>query len=141
MSWPRLWRWLCLAIPAAGIMQRPAMGWNPCNGFQCHMWAIGEAEFREIASTIATNGMRDAGYDTFSLDDGWQGPRLANGSITANVSAFPSGTLAPLADFVATLGLRLGTYTDRGGLTCEKYSGSRGHEAQDAATYAAWGVR
>lgn len=125
----------------AGVMSRPAMGWNPCNGYQCHMWAIGEAELRDIASSIATNGMLAAGYNFFCLDDGWQGPRLSNGSITANASAFPSGTLSPLAHYVSLLGLRFGTYTDRGGLTCEKYPGSKGHEVQDAKTYAAWGVR
>jgi alpha-galactosidase len=133
---------LSLLIPApVHASARPPMGWNPCNGFQCHMWAIGEAELCDIASAIATNGMRAAGYTYFSIDDGWQGPRLPNGSITANSSAFPSGTLAPLAECVSTVGLQLGTYTDRGGLTCEKYSGSRGYEAADAATYASWGVR
>ena len=46
--------------------------------------------------------------------DGWAGPRLPNGTITATTPAFPSGTLAPLASYVASLGLTLGVYTDRG---------------------------
>lgn len=138
---PAFIRALLLPVACLAVMRRPAMGWNPCNGFQCHMWAIGEAELQEIASAIASNGMRDAGYTLFALDDGWQGPRLANGTISANASAFPSGTLAPLGAFVESLGLYLGAYTDRGGLTCEKYSGSLGHEVQDAATYVSWGIR
>ena len=37
-------------------------------------------------------------------------------------------------------GLKLGIYADRGVLTCSKYPGSYGHEAQDAALFASWGV-
>ena len=119
----------------------PPLGWNPCNGFQCHMSAIGEPVLREIADAIAASGLRDAGYTLFSLDDGWSGPRdPASGALTANASAFPSGTLAPLAAHVAALGLELGAYADRGGLTCEKLPGSLGREALDAATLAGWGV-
>ena len=132
---------ISLLATCFAVMHRPAMGWNPCNGFQCHMWAIGEAELRDIAIEIANNGMLSAGYEFFALDDGWQGPRLSDGSITANSSAFPSGTLEPLGASVKGLGLSLGVYTDRGGLTCEKYSGSLGHEVQDAVSYVSWGIR
>ena len=94
------------------------------------MSAIGEATLRSIADAIVSTGMRDAGYTLFSLDDGWQGGRLADGRISANSSAFPSGTLAPLASFLASRGLSLGAYTDRGSLTCEKQVGSLDYEAQ-----------
>lgn len=36
--------------------------------------------------------------------------------------------------------MRLGMYTDAGLLTCARYPGSLGHEEQDAATFARWGV-
>lgn len=127
-------------LPVFAASISPPLGFNPCNGFNCHMSELGETTLRSIAVAIATNGLRDAGYTLFSLDDGYQGPRSANGTLTANATAFPSGTLAPLASFVRALGLSLGAYTDRGQLTCEKMSGSFGHEADDARTLAAWGV-
>jgi hypothetical protein len=37
-------------------------------------------------------------------------------------------------------GLKYGIYSDAGKLTCAKYPGSWGHEAQDAATFAQWGA-
>lgn len=130
-----------LPNPALRLFQtRPPLGWNPCNGFQCHMSAIGEATLISIADAIASNGMKAAGYTLFSLDDGYQGERDAHGALTANTSAFPSGTLAPLSSHLTSLGLLLGAYTDRGQLTCEKKSGSKGYESQDAATLASWGV-
>lgn len=34
----------------------------------------------------------------------------------------------------------MGIYGDAGYLTCAGFPGSRGHEAQDAATWASWGI-
>jgi hypothetical protein len=104
------------------------------------MLNLGEVGLREMALAVATNGMRDAGYTNFNLDDGWAGQRLANGSITAAPAGFPSGTLAPLAAYVTSLGLQLGTYTDRGTSTCAGRTGSKGFEAMDVATYIDWGI-
>ena len=74
---------------------RPVLGFNPCNGWNCHMSALGEATLRDVADAMASNGMRDAGYTLLGLDDGWVGSaRAADGSLLANASAFPSGTLA-----------------------------------------------
>jgi len=125
---------------AADWAARPPLGWNPCNGFQCRMSLLGEAALMSVADAIAANGMRAAGYALLALDDGWQGARDAAGALTADAGAFPSRSLAPLAAHAAARGLALGAYTDRGDLTCERRAGSRGHEAQDAATLAAWGV-
>ena len=118
------------------------MGFNPCflPHVGCYMLNLGEAVLGEMALAIATNGMRDAGYTVFALDDGWAGPRLPNGTITAARAGFPSGTLAPLAAYVASLGLRLGAYTDRGASTCGGRTGSKGYEAMDMATYIDWGI-
>ena len=118
------------------------MGFNPCfvPHVGCYMLNLGEAALREMALAISTNGMKDAGYVFFNLDDGWSGARLPNGSITAATAGFPSGTLAPLAAYVASLGLRLGVYTDRGTSTCAGRPGSKGYEALDVATYVHWGV-
>jgi hypothetical protein len=45
-----------------------------------------------------------------------------------------------LADYVHSKGLKLGIYSDVGATTCGGRPGSRGHEYQDAITYAAWGI-
>jgi alpha-galactosidase len=45
-----------------------------------------------------------------------------------------------LADYVHAKRLKLGLHSDAGAKTCAGYPGSRGHEYQDARTYAAWGV-
>lgn len=37
-------------------------------------------------------------------------------------------------------GLKFGIYSSSGPLTCANYTGSWGHEAQDAATFASWGA-
>jgi alpha-galactosidase len=114
----------------------PQMGWNSWNKFQSH---INEQLIREIADAMATNGMKDAGYQYVNLDDCWQGKRDAQGFIQPDPKKFPSGIKA-LADYVHSKGLKLGIYSDAGAKTCGGYPASRGHEYQDAQTYAQWGV-
>jgi alpha-galactosidase len=45
-----------------------------------------------------------------------------------------------LADYVHSQGLKLGIYSSPAAKTCAGYEGSLGHEAQDAETYAEWGI-
>ena len=45
-----------------------------------------------------------------------------------------------LADYVHSLGLKFGLYSDAGTATCAGRPGSLGFEEQDAALYASWGV-
>ena len=45
-----------------------------------------------------------------------------------------------LGDYLHSLGLRFGIYSDTSNVTCEGFPGSMGHERTDAADYAAWGV-
>ena len=125
---------------AASARRTPPRGYNPCNGFGCTMSTLGEATLRSLADAIATNGMLAAGYSWFNLDDGIVSGRDANGTLVANATGFPSGVRA-LADYVNARGLALGAYTDRGTRTCEGRPGAKDHEAQDAATWASWGVR
>jgi alpha-galactosidase len=116
--------------------QMPPMGWNSWNKFQCD---VNEEIIRRMADAMATNGMKDAGYQYINIDDCWHGQRDAQGFIHADPQKFPSGIRA-LADYVHSKGLKLGIYTDVGDKTCGGRPGSRGHEYQDAYTYAQWGV-
>lgn len=120
----------------AQLALNPPMGWNSWNKFGCN---VSEQLIREIANAMVSTGMKSAGYQYINIDDCWQVSRDAQGAIVADPSRFSSGIKA-LADYVHSKGLKLGVYTDAGRLTCQKRPGSLNHEAQDARTYAQWGV-
>lgn len=120
-----------------GLAKTPPMGWNSWNKFACK--GLNEKVVRETADAIASNGMKDAGYQFVILDDCWQTGRDANGNILADAERFPSGMKA-LGDYIHSRGLKFGIYTDAGTMTCAKRLGSIGHEYQDAKQYANWGV-
>jgi alpha-galactosidase len=125
--------------PAASIdalAPTPPMGWNSWNHFACN---VSEQLIRSAADQLVASGMRDAGYKYIVIDDCWHGARDAAGNIQPDPQRFPSGIKA-LADYVHSKGLKFGIYSDAGTKTCAGRPGSRGHEFQDAAQYAAWGV-
>lgn len=124
-----------MAAPAPTVTAAtPPMGWNSWNFFA---EKVSDADIRAAADALASSGMRDAGYVYVNIDDGWQGKRDAHGVIHPN-ARFPD--MKALADYVHARGLKLGIYSSPGPTTCAGFSGSLGHEAQDARTYAAWGV-
>jgi alpha-galactosidase len=120
-----------------GLARTPPMGWNSWNKFACK--GLNEKVVRETADAMASNGMKDAGYQFVIIDDCWQTGRDAAGNIVADAERFPSGIKA-LADYIHGKGLKFGIYTDAGTMTCAKRPGSIGHEYQDAKQYANWGV-
>jgi alpha-galactosidase len=121
----------------SGLARTPPMGWNSWNKFACN--GLNEKVVRETADAMASNGMKDAGYQFVIIDDCWQTGRDAAGNIVADAERFPSGIKA-LADYIHGKGLKFGIYTDAGTMTCAKRPGSIGHEYQDAKQYANWGV-
>jgi alpha-galactosidase len=96
-----------------------------------------DAEVRKVADGMVANGMRDAGYVYIQIDEGWQGRRDAQGNMHANEN-FPD--MKALAGYVHSKGLKLGVYSSPGPAACYGYAGSYGHEAQDARSYAQWGI-
>ncbi|WP_263369015.1 glycoside hydrolase family 27 protein [Edaphobacter dinghuensis] len=143
------WVWICsllmvvLLAPAAGhalengLARTPPMGWNSWNKYACK--GINEGVVRETADAMASNGMKDAGYQYVIIDDCWQTGRDAEGNIVVDKEKFPNGIKA-VADYVHSKGLKFGIYTDAGTETCGGRPGSLGHEYQDARQYAEWGV-
>ena len=136
-------RALLLAIvllPSAVLAQTdnpaptPPMGWNSWNLFA---EKVTDKDVRAAADAMISSGMKDAGYVYINIDDTWQGKRDAQGNIQAN-SKFPD--MKALSDYVHSKGLKIGIYSSPGPTTCAKYEGSYQHEAQDAKTYAAWGI-
>jgi alpha-galactosidase len=118
------------------LAQTPPMGWNSWNKFGCK---VSEELIKTVADAMATNGMKDAGYEYVVIDDCWQVKRDDDGFIVADAQQFPSGIKA-LADYIHGKGLKFGIYSDAGAMTCAKRPGSQGHEYQDAIQYGRWGV-
>ncbi len=122
-------------VPDNGIARTPAMGWNSWNKFAGR---VDDASVRSMADAMVSSGMRDAGYTYINIDDTWEGDqRDAQGNITTN-RKFPD--MKGLADYVHAKGLKIGIYSSPGPTTCAGYIGSYGHEAQDAKTFASWGI-
>ncbi|MDD2764398.1 MAG: alpha-galactosidase [Opitutaceae bacterium] len=135
------------------VAPTPPMGWNSWNRFGEN---VSERLIMETADAMASNGMKDAGYQYVVIDDGWQlgmtpargwewqGTAFKAGRDTNNVLMvdpvkFPNG-MKYVADYVHSKGLRFGIYTAPGRRTCAGHTGSLGYEEIDLRTFAAWGV-
>ncbi len=138
------------AEPDAGALAQttaatPPMGWNSWNTFEC---TLNETLIQGVADTMVSSGMAAVGYQYVNLDDCWMNGRDANGNLQWNSTKFPSGIPA-LAAYVHGKGLKFGIYETPNTVTCvgiyegiapSVAVGSLGHEAQDARTFASWGV-
>ncbi|AXX30504.1 ricin-type beta-trefoil lectin domain protein [Actinosynnema pretiosum subsp. pretiosum] len=122
----------------------PPLGWNSWNSFGC---GITEGQVRQAADAMASSGMRDAGYRYVVVDDCWFDPqRDSAGDLRNHPTKFPSGMKA-LGDYIHGKGLKFGIYQAPNEKTCAQgtgahpgATGSKGHEAQDARSFASWGV-
>ncbi|HUO31945.1 MAG TPA: glycoside hydrolase family 27 protein [Bryobacteraceae bacterium] len=121
-------------VPYNGLAKTPPMGWNSWNKFRNQ---VSDQLVRQVADAIASNGMKAAGYIYVNIDDTWEAGRDTQGAIQTN-ARFPD--MKALADYIHGKGLKFGIYSSPGPKTCAGYEGSYQHEAQDARTYAAWGV-
>ena len=134
---------LCLSgIPVfaqkfTGLAPTPPMGWNSWNTFAT---SVDEKLIKETADAMITNGMRDAGYNYIVIDDGWEAmDRDSQGNLIPDPKRFPNG-MKVLGDYLHTKGFKFGIHNCAGSKTCSGFPGGRGHEFQDARTYASWGV-
>lgn len=117
------------------IALTPPLGWNSWN-----VWAttVDEGKVRDAADEMIAAGLARHGFQYVNIDDAWEGKsRAADGSIQTN-DKFPD--MPALAASVHSKGLKLGIYSGPGSRTCGGYLASYQHEAQDAATYAGWGI-
>lgn len=118
------------------------------------------------ADHLVSSGLADAGYNYILIDDGWPAcyaydnashfgpasscavppPRLEGGAVEVDAVKFPPTSpgandgVKVVADYVHSKGLRLGIYTAPHAQTCGGFTGMLGHEATDAALFAAWGI-
>jgi alpha-galactosidase len=123
----------------------PQMGWN---SWYTHYAKVTDKVIRDASDAMVASGMADFGYEFVSIDDCWARnanaanprqrgkPRDQAGNILPN-DDFPD--MNALTDYIHARGLKAGTYTSPGPLTCGGYTGSWQHEEQDARTIASWG--
>ena len=123
--------------------QLPVMGYN--TWYQYGAGATESAVLKQ-ADYLVSSGLAAVGYDTVNLDDGWMASsRSSDGSLTWDPAKFPDG-IPWLASQIHSLGLKFGIYEAIGTRTCQNLPGSGGttasdnHYAQDAQTFAAWGI-
>ncbi|GAA3294339.1 hypothetical protein GCM10020295_18620 [Streptomyces cinereospinus] len=124
-----------------GLARTPPMGFNNWNTTACGP-QFNEAMIKGIADTFVSQGLKAAGYNYVNLDDCWALPtRDAAGNLVPDPVRFPNGIKA-VADYVHSKGLKFGIYSSAGTKTCADngFPGSLGHERQDAALWASWGV-
>src|SRR3954462_5192402 len=122
---------------ANNLALTPPMGWNDWNAYGCN---VSEALVKQTAARIGSSGLGAAGYQYVNIDACWmQHSRDGAGNLQPDFAKFPDG-ISGTAAYVHGKGLKLGIYEDAGTLTCAGYPGSLGHEAQDARSFAAWGV-
>lgn len=129
------------------------MGWNSWNSFAN---IVDSQIVQQQAKALASNGMKDAGYEYVVIDEGWWlGERDAAGNIVVNAKQWPAlepgqkaGDMANIAAYIHSLGLKAGIYTDAGKDGCSMYpdsgprylhTGSEGHYDQDFLQFSEWG--
>ncbi len=144
--------WLVLLSATACFGAAP-MGWNSWNSFAN---IVDSRIVQEQARALASNGMKDAGYEYVVIDEGWWlGERDAAGNIVVNPKQWPAiqpgqkdGEMANIAAYIHSLGLKAGIYTDAGRDGCSMYpdsgpkllnTGSEGHYDQDFLQFSKWG--
>jgi alpha galactosidase A-like protein/alpha galactosidase C-like protein len=146
-----------------GLALTPPMGFNDWNAFGCNVSA---SLIEQTALAMHENGMQAAGYQYVNIDDCWMAgrdiPRTdptratagrgADGHLIPDPVYFPPSApgrtdgIKVVADYVHSLGLKLGIYEDTGTLTCQglagTYKGPDGatYDAVDAQDFADWGV-
>lgn len=113
------------------------MGYNTWYQFRTD---ISQQAILNQANYLVSTGLAAAGYDYVNLDDGWMAAkRTDGGALTWNTAKFPDG-IPWLATKIHSMGLKFGIYEAIGKQTCQHLPGSWGHYAQDAKTFAQWGV-
>lgn len=137
------------AVPIA----RPPLGWSSWNSFSN---TVDSRIVEQQARAMATNGMKDAGYEYINIDEGWwTGQRDGEGNIVVDPAQWPAlapgehaGDMRNIVRFIHGLGLKAGIYTDAGMAGCSMFpdlgpkyfhAGSEGHYDQDFLQFARWG--
>ena len=126
----------------AMAQQMPLMGWSSWNTYGI---GINDSLIKGQADAMSKLGFAEKGYKYINIDDGYFGGRDKNGKLLIHPTRFPKG-LRGLVDYIHSLGLKAGIYTDAGANTCASYWGNPkdtigigvglyGHDAEDLALF------
>ncbi len=132
---------IVLAFSLSGVkgyaQDKPTMGWSSWNTFALN---ISEDIIKGQATAMRTQGLLKVGYDHINIDDGYFGGRdPETGKLLIHPTRFPNG-LKPVVDYIHTLKMKAGIYSDGGKNTCGNYHGGDkiaegvgfyGHDQQD----------
>jgi alpha-galactosidase len=117
---------MALKVPPMGWASRERLG-----------TMIDDQAIRQAADGLEETGLKAVGFTYVEVDDGWQGERDESGTLHSNPE-FPD--MKALGDYIHAKGLKFGLMTSAAPQSCAGYTGSYGHEAEDAKTFASWGV-
>ena len=115
----------------------PIMGWSSWNTYRVN---INEDLIKKQADAMVSQGLKEVGYSFVNVDDGFFGYRDEKGVLHAHAERFPNG-MKPIADYIHSLGLKAGLYSEAGANTCGSIwdadkngigVGLYGYECQDA---------
>jgi alpha-galactosidase len=127
------------------IALTPAMGWNSWN---CFAQEVSADKVKRAADAMVKSGLINHGWTYINVDDFWQNHRDSKDQSLRGKFRDEAGNIIPnsrfvdmkgLADYVHSLGLKIGLYSSPGPWTCGGCAGSYSYEKQDAETYAKWG--
>lgn len=130
---------ISFAVAGADSGRAPLMGWSSWNTYHLN---ISDQLIREQADAMVNKGLKDAGYSFINIDDGFWNGRGEDGKLIIDAGKFPNGMRA-VADYIHSLGLKAGIYSDAGDNTCgsgntKPYGcgvGLYNHEVDDIHTY------
>lgn len=123
----------------------PPMGWNSWN---CFAGEVSADKVKRAADAMVKSGLINHGWTYINIDDFWENHRDSKDSSLRGKLRDEAGYIIPnsrfgdmkaLADYVHSLGLKIGLYSSPGPWTCGGCAGSYGYEKQDAESYAKWG--
>jgi len=131
---------LLLLVTTLTSNGQPLMGWSSWNTYHVN---ISDSLIRAQADAMVKLGLKDVGYNYINIDDGFFGYRDEKGMMHPHPQRFLHG-LKGTADYIHSLGLNVGIYSDAGYVTCGSIydndkngigAGLLGHERQDADLY------
>ena len=112
---------LCAAALTGSAQDAPTMGWSSWNTFALN---INDEIIKSQADAMVAQGLSKVGFKYINIDDGFfGGRRMSDGQLLIHPMRFPNG-LRGLVDYIHSLGLKAGIYSDAGRNTCGHYWGN-----------------
>lgn len=95
-------------------VEPPIMGWSSWNTYRIN---INEELIKKQADAMISQGLDKVGYHFINIDDGFFGFRDEKGILHTHPQRFPNG-MKGIADYIHSLGLKAGIYSEAGANTC-----------------------